>query len=330
MSDVDYTDTFSDMDQAAAEKSAFTAGLRKALLLQVRTSAGKNGWVRGSDPVLDPLFARAVSGSSADGWTVTLSDAPGVMTTSMFDTPAFAAPSDGRIAEAALDLKAAPASWSKSARWRLEPGPGITKCQLFILPAGPGTGKRFGSLIGSPEFVGGDVNAGVYGSLADVIGLNPSVCRSLAGAPKEVTGNIECVMEAPGPRLAYGPGFLDGAPERVGNNFTVTFPDARKMQRPTTSFLWDGKGNVVPAFTDGVSRRCGEIKVDVPHPGANVAGRRKSESSSMWLGSGSPRNWPQGLYGMMFPDLSAARARVTVYGDAAACAKWLCVMNGLV
>ena len=76
MSDIDYTDTFADIDQAAEDEAAFTAGLRNALLVSVRTIGGTDTWVKGSDHVLDPLFAGAVSGSAADGWRVSLPAAP--------------------------------------------------------------------------------------------------------------------------------------------------------------------------------------------------------------------------------------------------------------
>jgi len=66
MSDVDYTDTFSDMDQAAEEMFDFTACLRKSILIRAQTQE-KKGFIRGSDPAFDSLFATAVSGSAADG-----------------------------------------------------------------------------------------------------------------------------------------------------------------------------------------------------------------------------------------------------------------------
>ena len=40
MSDIDYTDTFADIHQAAEDEAAFSAGLRKALLVSVRTIGG--------------------------------------------------------------------------------------------------------------------------------------------------------------------------------------------------------------------------------------------------------------------------------------------------
>ena len=73
MSDTDYTDTFADIDQAAEDEAAFTAGLRKALLILVCKPDGANDWVKGTDSRLDPLFADAVSGSPSDGWKVSFS-----------------------------------------------------------------------------------------------------------------------------------------------------------------------------------------------------------------------------------------------------------------
>ena len=76
MSDIDYTDTFADIDQAAEDEAAFTAGLRKALCILVCKPDGTDAWVKGTDPRLDPLFAGAVSGSPSDGWRVSFSAAP--------------------------------------------------------------------------------------------------------------------------------------------------------------------------------------------------------------------------------------------------------------
>ena len=76
MSDIDYTDTFADIDQAAEDEAAFTAGLRKALRILVCKPDGTDAWVKGTDSRLDPLFAGAVSGSPADGWRVSFSAAP--------------------------------------------------------------------------------------------------------------------------------------------------------------------------------------------------------------------------------------------------------------
>ena len=76
MSDIDYTDTFADMDESETDRIAFTAGLRKALLILVCKPNGANDWVKGTDSRLDPLFADAVSGSPADGWRVSFSATP--------------------------------------------------------------------------------------------------------------------------------------------------------------------------------------------------------------------------------------------------------------
>ena len=73
MSDTDYTDTFADMDESETDRIAFTAGLRKALLILVCKPDGANDWVKGTDSRLDPLFAGAVSGSPSDGWRVSFS-----------------------------------------------------------------------------------------------------------------------------------------------------------------------------------------------------------------------------------------------------------------
>ena len=49
-----------------------------------------------------------------------------------------------------------------------------------------------------------------------------SLCRSLAGAPKEITGNFDCMID---PDAEYRPGFLNVAPLTVGGKyFTVMFP----------------------------------------------------------------------------------------------------------
>ena len=124
MSDIDYTDTFADIDQAAEDEAAFTAGLRKALLISVHTIGGTNAWVKGSDHILDPLFAGAVSGSPADGWRVSLpivAQVPGKGPASSF-APMYgnAVPNpssgDGVVMDVLLDLNAAPTAWLKSAR----------------------------------------------------------------------------------------------------------------------------------------------------------------------------------------------------------------------
>ena len=242
MSDTDYTDTFADIDQAAEDEAAFTAGLRKALLILVRKPNGANDWVKGSDHVLDPLFAGAVSGSLSDGWRVSFSavmEGQKIGPASSF-APIFGhavlnpSPGDGAVMDVLLNLNAAPAAWLKSARWRLEPGAGVMKYELYILP-----GKRDGSLTGSPEYVAGDVIAGMYWQTANFMGINirpsaMSTCGSLTGSPKEVTGKFDCMMD---PDAEYRPGFLNGAPLAVGDDFTVTFPPDGWPIRPVGSFL---------------------------------------------------------------------------------------------
>ena len=122
----------------------------------------------------------------------------------------------------------------------------MTKYELYILP-----GKRDRSLVGSPEYVAGDVIAGMYWRTAYIMGIGdyiPSllpVCRSLAGAPKEITGNFDCMIDSD---AEYRPGFLNGAPLTVGGRyFTVTFnsyppddpseEDGRSRLRTGSSFL---------------------------------------------------------------------------------------------
>lgn len=123
MSDTDYTDTFADIDESETDRIAFTAGLRKALLILVCVPGGANDWVKGTDSRLDPLFAGAVSGSPADGWRVSLSTAAlgrgmgmkpvSFSFASIYGNPV---PGDGAVMDVALNLKAAPAAWLKSAR----------------------------------------------------------------------------------------------------------------------------------------------------------------------------------------------------------------------
>lgn len=244
MSDIDYTDTFADIDQAAEDEAAFTAGLRKALLVSVRTIGGTDTWVKGTDHVLDPLFAGAVSGSAGDGWRVSLpavTEGPEIGPASSFAPilghavpPVVWGDGNGMVMDVLLNLKAAPPAWLKSARWRLETGAGVAKYELFILP-----GKRDGSLAGSPEYVEGNVLAGMYWWTANFMGINirpsaRSACMSLAGAPKEVTGNVDCMMD---PNKEYGPGFLNGAPLAVGGDLTVTFPPDWDQQRRAVGLL---------------------------------------------------------------------------------------------
>ena len=318
MSDVDYTNTFADIDQAEEDKAVFTAGLRKAILVRAKTPE-KKGWIWGEDPALDPLFAAAVSGSAADGWTVSFADVSGVSLRPAFG-PSFA--DEPNPAAVALYLDAAPAAWSKSARWSLVGG--APRYELFILPKrSDGENPQ---LAGSPERVDGDVYAGIRGNLAAITGLPQSaVCASLAGAPRRVGGCFECVMD---PGADFGPGFMNGAPERVGGKFAVTVPDAPRMPRPVKSFLWDAKGNIVPAFTDGKKRMYDNVCIDVPHPGANVADRRKSARSCLYIVAG-PHALPRRIYDVMFPGMYADSGRVDVYGDPDACVRWLMVMNGL-
>ena len=341
MSDIDYTDTFADIDQAAEDEAAFTAGLRKALLVSVRTIGGTDTWVKGSDHVLDPLFAGAVSGSAADGWRVSLPaviEGPEIGPASSSFAPIFGhfisnpSSGDGAVMDVALNLKAAPAAWSKSARWRLEPGAGVMKYELFILP-----GRRDGSLTGSPEYVAGDVIAGIDWQTANFMGIGNfrpssiSVCRSLAGAPKEVTGSFECIIDPD--EFKRGPGFLNGAPLTVGGDYFTVMSPPDERSRLVEPFLWDDGGNIIPAFTDGMSRRySGNIIVDVLHPvPVPVAdGRRRRMTMTYWYIGTDPRFEP--LRSLMFPDVDFINARVNLYGDLdayATCEKWLREVNGV-
>lgn len=202
------------------------------------------------------------------------------------------------------------------------------KYELFILP-----GRRDGSLTGSPEYVAGNVIAGIYWQTANFMGINirPSVtsaCRSLAGAPKEVTGSFECMIDPD--EFKCGPGFLNGAPLTVGGDyFMVMFPPDERS-RLVGSFLWDGGGNIIPAFTDGMSRRYGgNIKVDILHPAPDT-GRRRRMTMTYWYITGGPQFEP--LRSLMFPNVDFINARVNVYGDLDACEKcenWLREVNGV-
>ena len=122
MSDTDYTDTFADMDQAAEDEAAFTAGLRKALLIYVHTIGGTGAWVKGADHTLAPLFAGAVSGSPSDGWRVSLpavAQVPGKGPASFAPILGHAVPpgdGNGMVMNVVLNLKAVSAAWLKSAR----------------------------------------------------------------------------------------------------------------------------------------------------------------------------------------------------------------------
>ena len=234
--------------------------------------------------------------------------------------------------DVALNLKAAPAAWLKSARWRLEPGAGVMKYELFILP-----GKRDGSLAGSPEYVAGDVIAGIDWQTANFMGIGNfrpsamSTCRSLAGAPKEVTGSFECIIDPD--EFKRGPGFLNGAPLTVGGDYFTVMSPPDERSRLVEPFLWDGGGNIVPAFTDGMSRRYGgNIIVDVLHlvPVPVADGRRRRMTMTYWYIGTDPRFEP--LRSLMFPDVDFINARVNLYGDLdayATCEKWLREVNGV-
>ena len=172
----------------------------------------------------------------------------------------------------------------------------------------------------------------------------PPVCRSLAGAPKEITGNFDCMIDPD--EFKRGPGFMNGAPLTVGGKYvTVTFPpndppEKDGRSRLTGSFLWDDGGNIIPAFTDGMSRRySGSIIVDVLHPvPVPVAdGRRRRMTMTYWYIGTDPRFEP--LRSLMFPDVdfinaraNLYNARVNLYGDLdayATCEKWLREVNGV-
>ena len=206
----------------------------------------------------------------------------------------------------------------------------MTKYELYILP-----GKRDGSLTGSPEYVAGDVIAGMYWWTANIMGIGdfrpsfPPVCRSLAGAPKEITGNFDCMIDPD--EFKRGPGFLNGAPLTVGGKyFTVTFPpddppEKDGRSRLTGSFLWDGDGNIIPAFTDGMSRRYGgSIKVCIRHP-APVASRRRKTQDLCIGGVGRGKE----LSDLMFPDAEFTCVYTQVRGNPDECINWLCEVNGV-
>lgn len=109
---------------------------------------------------------------------------------------------------------------------------------MWIQPAGPSAGKRAGTLIGSPIYVDGDVHAGIDRQSADFFRTNiiksGVFCTSLIGAPEKITKTFGCVMD---PQADYKPGFLNGAPQKIGNSFIVSVDNADKMQRPIKSFL---------------------------------------------------------------------------------------------
>ena len=207
----------------------------------------------------------------------------------------------------------------------------MTKYELYILP-----GKRDRSLVGSPEYVAGDVIAGMHWRTTYIMGIGnymPSllpVCRSLAGAPKEITGNFDCMID---PDAEYGPGFLNGAPLTVGGKyFTVTFPpddppEEDGRSRLIGSFLWDSEGNIIPAFTDGMSRRySGSIKVGILHPAPGASRRRKTQDLYI-----DHRGGVRGkeLSSLMFPDAEFTCVFVPVRGDLNECMNWLCEVNGV-
>ena len=153
----------------------------------------------------------------------------------------------------------------------------------------------------------------------------PPVCRSIAGAPKEITGNFECMIDPD--EFKRGPGFLNGAPLTVGGKyFTVTFPPddpPTGRSRLTGSFLWDDGGNIIPAFTDGMSRRYGgSIKVCILHP-APVASRRRKTQDLCIGGVGRGKE----LSGLMFPNAKFTCVFVPVRGDLDECMNWLCEVN---
>ena len=126
MSDIDYTDTFADMDESETDRITFTAALRKALLILVCKPNGANDWVKGTDPRLDPLFAGAVSGSPADGWRVSFSATalkqggtglkPASSSFAHLYGNAFPAPAGGAVMDVVLNLKAVSAARLKSVR----------------------------------------------------------------------------------------------------------------------------------------------------------------------------------------------------------------------
>ena len=208
----------------------------------------------------------------------------------------------------------------------------MTKYELYILP-----GKRDRSLVGSPEYVAGDVIAGMHWRTTYIMGIGnymPSllpVCRSLAGAPKEIIGNFDCMID---PDAEYGPGFLNGAPLTVGGKyFTVAFPpddpseeDGRSGLR-TGSFLWDSEGNIISTFTDGMARRYGgSIKVNILHPAPDVSRRRKIQDLCIDHRGGVRE---KELSDLMFPDAEFTCVYTQVRGDSDACINWLCEVNGV-
>ncbi len=164
----------------------------------------------------------------------------------------------------------------------------------------------------------GDVIAGDP-VIEPMVGLKPITLRTLIGSPVEVTGDFICTMDPAGP---FVPGFLNGAPERIGQNFAVHVTGEERMSRSMTSFLWDGKGNIIPAFTDGIRRVVKGFFVYPPHPGARSVERRKSECDLIVIGtSSSQRRLPPSLVGKTLPDMEVSTGNVVVYGDPVVCVK---------
>lgn len=157
-----------------------------------------------------------------------------------------------------------------------------------------------------------------------------SVCRSLAGAPKEITGNFDCMIDPD--EFKRGPGLLNGAPLTVGGKyFTVGFPpddpsEKDGRSRLTGSFLWDDGGNIIPAFTDGMSRRYGgSIKVcSILHPVPRPDRRRKTQD--LCIGAGVQE---KELSDLMFPDTEFTCVYTQVRGNPDECINWLCEVNGV-
>ena len=200
----------------------------------------------------------------------------------------------------------------------------MAKYELYILP-----GKRDGSLTGSPEYVAGDVIAGMYWWIANIMGIGdfrpsfPPVCRSIAGAPKEITGSFECMIDPD--EFKRGPGFLNGAPLTVGGDYFTVMSPPDERSRLVEPFLWDDGGNIIPAFTDGMSRRYGgSIKVGILHPAPGASRRRKTQDLCIGgVGRGKE------LSGLMFPNAKFTCVFVPVRGDLDECMNWLCEVNGV-
>ena len=110
MSDVDYTDTFADIDQAEEERMEFIHGLRHVLSFCRNSDYTMLEW---SDPSLDRMFDApgCVTGSRKDGYVVSLSD---IGCEIGFNTYHDGVPVV--VASLDLDLSRAPAGWP-SAKW---------------------------------------------------------------------------------------------------------------------------------------------------------------------------------------------------------------------